>query len=198
MRRENVVLLNSQNSGRHFRRPVFKNVIMKKIFILALMAIAGTGVSAQVTKANLQASGLTCAMCSKAVFKALSGVPFVAKVEPNIKLSTYDLSFKPGSKIDFDALSKAVTDAGFSVSQLKVTALFKGTKVENDAHMTLNEQQIHFVNVNPQTLDGERTISLIDKGFIAAKDFRKYERMTTMKCYQSGMMNGQRVYHATL
>jgi copper chaperone CopZ len=170
---------------------------MKKIFFL-LAVLFSIQANAQVTKATLQASGLTCAMCSKAVYKALAAVPFVAKVESNIEASTYDLVFKPDSKPDFDALSKAVTNAGFSVSMLKVTLKFNNEKVQNNTHVTLNNQVYHFLDVTPQTLQGEKTLSLIDKNFVTAKAYKKYDKMTTMACYQDGKMDGQRIYHVTM
>lgn len=170
---------------------------MKKIFFLFGILFT-LQANAQVSKATLQASGLTCAMCSKAVYKALAAVPFVASVQSNIEASTYELAFKNGSKPDFDALSKAVTNAGFSVSMLKVTAKFNDVKVQNDAHVTMNNQLFHFINVTPQTLQGEKTISLVDKNFVTAKASKKYEKATAMGCYQSGKMDGQRVYHVTL
>lgn len=170
---------------------------MKKLVVVIAILFASE-LNAQVTKATLQASGLTCAMCSKAVFKALSAVPFVEKVQPNIQLSSYGLVFKPGSKIDFDALSKAVVDAGFSVSMLQVTTRFQDTKVQNDAHVTVGNQSFHFVNVPSQTLNGEKTIKLVDKNFVVPKDQKKYEKMTSLTCYQTGMMDGKRVYHVTM
>lgn len=170
---------------------------MKKLLVIIAILFVSQ-VNAQTTRATLQASGLTCAMCSKAVFKALSAVPFVEKVQPNIQLSTYELVFKPGSKIDFDALSKAVVDAGFSVSMLKVTTRFQDVKVQNDAHVNVGGQVFHFLDVPQQTLTGEKTVKLVDKNFVMVKDQKKYEKMTSMKCYQTGTMDGQRVYHVTM
>lgn len=170
---------------------------MKKLLI-GIAIIFSSQLQAQVTKATLQASGLTCAMCSKAVFKALSAVPFVEKVSPNIQLSTYELVFKPGAKVEFDALSNAVVDAGFSVSMLKVTTHFQNVKVEKDTHVNTGDQSFHFLNTPAQTLNGEKTVTLVDKAFVTAKEQKKYEKLTALKCYQSGTMNGQRVYHVTL
>ncbi len=170
---------------------------MKKlVFIIAVLVSVQS--NAQVTKATLQASGLTCAMCSKAVYKALAAVPFVEKVQPNIQLSTYEISFKPGSKVEFDALSKAVIDAGFSVSMLKATAKFQNVQVQNDTHVNVGGQLFHFMNTPSQTLNGEKTVKLVDKTFVSAKEQKKYEKLSSMKCVQSGTMDGQRVYHVTM
>ena len=56
---------------------------MKKVFLFVVFFWA-TGASAQVQKVNLQASGLTCAMCSKAIYKAVSAISFVDTVFVNI------------------------------------------------------------------------------------------------------------------
>ncbi len=171
---------------------------MKKIFTIIIVALCVSTAQSQVTKATLQASGLTCAMCSKAVYKALSAVPFVENVKANIQQSSYELNFKPGSAVDFDVLSKAVVDAGFSVSMLKVTTRFNNDKVENDAHITLNQQTFHFLNVSSQTLQGDKVITLLDKNFVTAKEYKKNSRLTRMKCYETGVMAGTRVYHVTI
>src|SRR4051812_48315307 len=98
---------------------------MKWCFI-ALLSLIGIASQAQFTKASLQASGLTCSMCSKAVLKALQKVPFVETVDVDLKKQEYNMAFKNGAAVDFDALSKAVEDAGFSVSSLNVTANISG------------------------------------------------------------------------
>lgn len=170
---------------------------MKNIIIAAFLLMAVSS-RAQIKNASLQASGLTCAMCSKAVYNALSKISFVEKVSPDIERSTYDISFKPDTKIDLDALSKAVVDAGFSVAQLKVATEFNNARVQNDAHLTLGNQSFHFLNVTPQTLNGTKTVTLLDKNFLSSKERKKFSKLTTMKCYETGVMDGQRVYHVTL
>jgi copper chaperone CopZ len=170
---------------------------LKKIITLLLVLISITS-QAQIKNATLQASGLTCAMCSKAVYKALSNVAFVDKVKADIERSSYDITFKAGNKIELDALSKAVVNAGFSVSMLKVTTSFKDVKVQNDTHVTLDNQLFHFLNVTPQTLNGIKSITLVDKNFVSQKEYKKFGKLTSMKCYESGVMDGQRVYHVTI
>jgi copper chaperone CopZ len=169
---------------------------MKKIFILIFLSV-GLLTNAQVKKVNLRASGLTCAMCSKAVFKSLSDVPFVEKIQVDIQQSTYEVFFKEGAAISFDALSKAVIDAGFSVDQLKVTSNFNALKLQKDAKVELDNQTLQFINANDQTLNGEKTFTLIDKSFVSAQQFKKY-KLTAGKTYETGFAGGKRVYHAIL
>ena len=177
------------------------------LFLILLVAF-GLSAGAQVSKVSLQASGLTCSMCSKAVKTALEEVGFVSKVQVDIKNQQYNLSFKEGSKIDIDALNKAVQDAGFSVASLNVTALVKSTKLEKDQHLEIGDQYFHFLNASGQTIDGEISFSVVDKGFVTDKQFKKYASMTKMACVQTGRMakccssdetpENTRIYHVVI
>ena len=66
---------------------------MKKLFFIVLIAFVGLSSQAQFTKATLQATGLTCAMCSNAINKALVKVPFVESVKADIKNSAFHMVF---------------------------------------------------------------------------------------------------------
>lgn len=181
---------------------------MKSFLLIAMLALAGLGAHAQFTGAALQASGLTCSMCSKAVNKALSKVPFVDKVDVDLKNQEHNLTFKKDIPVDFDILSKAVEDAGFSVSSLKVTADLTGTKVVKDEHLKIGSQYFHFLNAADQTINGNTTFSLVDKHFVSAKAFKKWSGASKMECVQTGkaaaccatdgMQSGTRIYHAVI
>ena len=92
---------------------------MKFIYTCLFLLLGSLSTSAQISSGKLQASGLTCAMCSKAVYNALSAVPYVEKVQPDIQQSTYQLTFKSDVAVDPDLLARAVTDAGFSIAKLQ-------------------------------------------------------------------------------
>jgi len=179
-----------------------------KNLIIAMFLLFAAGAKAQITKVSLQASGLTCSMCSKAVKNALEKVSFVEKVDVNIKNQEYNLSFKESNKVDLDALNKAVQDAGFSVASLKVTALVAGQKLQKDEHITIGDRNFHFLNAADQTLNGSVTFSVVDKSFVTAKEFKKYAAMTKMPCMQTGRMakccsaedaaKDSRIYHVVI
>ena len=71
-----------------------------------------------IKKVSLVASGLTCSMCSKAIFKALTKLDFVDEVKVDIELSKFVLTFKSGKTVVIDQIKSAVADAGFSVQSL--------------------------------------------------------------------------------
>jgi copper chaperone CopZ len=179
-----------------------------KSILIGLLMVWGITANAQFSKASLQASGLTCSMCSKAVKNALEKVSFVEKVQVDIKNQQYNLSFRQGQNVDFDALGKAVEDAGFSVASLKVTAAVNSVQLQKDEHVKIGAYNFHFLNSNGQQLNGDVTFSLVDKSFVPAKEFKKYASLTKMPCVQTGRMakccskeaasEESRIYHAVI
>lgn len=177
------------------------------LFAIALIGAQFTA-SAQYKKAALQAAGLTCAMCSNATQKALKTLPFIESIDTDLNTTTFLLTFKPNSKVDLDQIREKVEGAGFSVATLKVTANFDQVKVENDTHIPFGGQTLHFMNVKPQVLTGEKEITVIDKDFVPAKTYKKFSAQTKMACYATGTMAaccqsgakpaGKRVYHVTI
>ena len=189
--------------------PTLFNLFMKKKLLILLVGIAITVVSsAQITKATLQASGLTCAMCARAVYQNLESLPFIEKVDTDLNASSFLLIFKTGMNVDLDALSKKVQDAGFSVASLVVTMKVDAIQIENDKHFLLNNIAFHFVNIKSQKINGEFSFRLVDNGFVSAKEFKKYSGMTKLPCIKSlkaeaccisaGIKEGSRIYHSTI
>ena len=170
---------------------------MKKIimFIAVLFSVAA---KAQITKATIQASGLTCSMCSNSINKALKSLEFVDKVDANIKNSSFDILFKPNEAVDFDKLKKKVEDAGFFVASFTATVHFDNVAVLNDSHVNVGTNTFHFLNVKEQTFNGDKTIRLLDKGFLPAKEYKKNSSLTKMGCYKTGEENGKRIFHVTI
>ena len=181
---------------------------MKKILSAIVVLFFVTASYSQFTKATLKASGLTCAMCSKAVHVALEKIPFVKEVKANIKTQEYALVFTGGNNIDFDALSKAVEDAGFSVASLKVTGNFSDVKAEKDKHASISGVNLHFLNGTSEVMNGEKTFTIVDKNFLSAKDFKKYTVSSKHPCVQNGkagdccakdgIKENERVYHVII
>jgi copper chaperone CopZ len=180
---------------------------MKKLITIVTLFLVIHS-NAQFSSANLQAAGLTCAMCTKAINKSLEKLSFVETVEPDIKSSSFNIIFKKDITVDIDALKKAVVDAGFSVAKLKLTGIFNDIKVQNDAHVKISGRTFHFLNISNQTLNGEKTLILADKDFVSAKEFKKYSAATKMECLQTGkagsccakegIQENTRIYHVTI
>lgn len=181
---------------------------MKRL-LLILVALTGSLVmNAQFSKASLQATGLTCALCSNAINKALLKVPFVESVKSDIQHSSFSIVFKPGVEIDIDELKKAVEDAGFSVGSLQLTGNFSDIKLEKDKHVKIGNETFHFLNGEGQSLNGEQVITVVDKDYVTEKQFKKVRSATKMNCVltgraasccvKDGIGEGERIYHVMI
>ena len=181
---------------------------MKKILGFFAIIIFSIGAKAQFTKASIQASGLTCAMCSRAIDNALKQVSFVAAVQPDIKNSAFNIVFKEGQPVDIDVLKKAVEDAGFFVAKFTITGVFNNTAIRNDEHVEIDGKEYHFLNIKDQVLNGEKSLIIIDKNFLTQAAFKKYSASTSMQCIKTGraggccekagLAAGTRIYHVTI
>jgi copper chaperone CopZ len=172
-------------------------VIVKKLVTIVLFLSSVISTHAQFTKARLQATGLTCAMCSNAINKALQKVPFVETVKADIKNSAFDIVFRKNADVDIDALRKAVEDAGFFVGGLEVTGEFHGLSIPSEQPVTLGKDKFYFLQVTKQVLNGEKTLRLLDKKFVTAKEFKKLNA-TVRSELQKGEGVGENIYHVTI
>lgn len=181
---------------------------MKKLIWVALLGATFLSSHAQVRKIFLQASGLTCSMCSNAINKSLSSLEGVTAVRANIRTSSFEIALSEGSSVSFDQVRKRVEDAGFFVAGLEAIVLFSHTAVTNDSHVRVAGAVFHFLHVRDQELNGEFRIKVLDKGFVTAKEFKKGNAYTAMECYRTGVAGsccssygltpGERIYHVTL
>jgi len=179
---------------------------MKKLLLIGMIVFWVMPVNAQFTKASLQATGLTCAMCSNAINKALQAKPFVQSVRSDIKNSAFNIVFRENAAVDIDEIRKAVEDAGFGIGSLKLTGNFKEVKIGEDMHVQIGDAHFHFLNTGSRVLDGEQTITVVDKNFLTVKQFKKISHTANMECIQTGkaascckgVAAGTRIYHVTI
>lgn len=144
---------------------------MKKIYLMAAILFS-MATKAQITKVDLQASGLTCSMCSNAINKALRTLDFVEGIEADIKRYTFEILFKPGAQIDFDKIRMKVEGAGFFVSEFVATINFKNVIIKDSEPVTIDNHHLLFANLTVQSLNGIRQVRLLDKGFISSKEYK--------------------------
>jgi len=182
---------------------------MKKfIFFIVIVLINVTISEAQIKKATLQASGLTCAMCAKSVYTNLTSLSFVDNVDTDLNASSFVINFKEGQHVDPEAIRKKVEDAGFSVSQLHLEFDANNHKIEHDTHLKVGNSFYHFVNVKPKEYSGPVTLHVIDKEFLTPKDHKKIVGGSNLDCYKPGNttkcvvpnheVHGLNIYHVTI
>ena len=181
---------------------------MKKTVFLIVMTLQVLLVQAQFSKANLQATGLTCALCSNAINKALKQLPFVESVKADIKNSSFSIVFRQGMDVKPDAIRDAVEGAGFFVGGLQLTGSFNNLSTGPDGIIRLGTNWFRFLNSSNKVLNGEVTFTLQDKSFLTAKAFKKISStvkipsLSTGKAeadqVKAGVKKGERIYHVTI
>ena len=181
---------------------------VKKTGLLIIMILQVLLMQAQFSKANLQATGLTCALCSNAINKALKQLPFVESVKADIKNSSFSILFRQGVEVKPDAIKDAVEGAGFFVGGLQVTGSFKNLNTGSDGIIKIGTNWFHFLKQSNRVLNGEVTFTLQDKSFLTARAFKKISStvkipsLSTGKAeadqVKSGVKKGERIYHVTI
>jgi copper chaperone CopZ len=147
---------------------------MKFIKIAIILAVLGTSVAkAQFTTAELQVSGLTCSICSKATEKSLRTLGFIGDIKPDLNRNLYIITFKKDAPVNLQAISKKVQGAGFSVNSLKVVFNFDNVKVDNN-QFSFEGSTYQFVKTPEKSLTGPVSLTVMDKGFVAPSAFKKY------------------------
>jgi copper chaperone CopZ len=131
---------------------------LKLLFVACSFVLVGS-INAQIKSAEVLASGLTCSMCSKAIFKALSQLDFVDTVKVNIETSVYQLSFKKDRTVKIEGIRDAVYDAGFAIAKLSITADWKDKTAVKD--LVFNDLGYQFkwqTKVNKTLLSNQKVV----------------------------------------
>ena len=137
-----------------------------KIFSL-LLALGISAAKAQFIKAELQVSGLTCSMCSKATEKALRTLDFIGDIKPDLNRNVFVITFKTNSPVSLDQISKKVQNAGFSVNNLKAIFNFAATKISSNAFSYSGDTYLVVAGAD-KAPSGPTTVTVVDKGFAPA------------------------------
>jgi copper chaperone CopZ len=97
---------------------------MKRLSLIVFGAILFFAVNAnsQVKEAVIGVDGFTCSLCAKGVEGQLESLGFVKSVKADLKSTTFTITFKSNSKINFAEIQDAVTDGGFTLRDIKVKA----------------------------------------------------------------------------
>ena len=142
-----------------------------KLFI-AILALSVGVANAQFTKAELQVSGLTCSMCSKATEKSLRTLEFISDIKVDLNKNIFVLTFKKDVPVSLDLISKKVQNSGFFVNNLKLTFNFNNVKVD-DNYFTYAGDTFKVMNAT-HPLTGDVAVTVVDKGFSPPSVYKKY------------------------
>lgn len=166
---------------------------MKKILVLTVVSCISVIGNAQILRAELTATGLTCSMCSKATYKQLISISEVERVEPDLNNTAFMLYFKEASSVDISEIKKKVEDAGFSIGELLMVFYFNNQQVENNHSFILNNSTYVFMDSKSATLSGEVKVKILDKGYVVEKEYKQISKR--MAKYPSYATSSKSLYH---
>lgn len=90
---------------------------MKKLFILtALITLLATSANAETIKATV--NGLVCSFCATGIEKTFKAQPAVDKVHVDLESKLVTIDTKPDQKLDDATVTKLITDAGYSITNI--------------------------------------------------------------------------------
>lgn len=166
---------------------------MKKIITILLISLVTITANAQISKAELVATGLTCSMCSNAINKQFKTMPEVEKVTTDLNKNSFTIFLKKGNTLTPKAFKDKVEKAGFFIGSLVLTMPFDNIKAEDNIAYNIKGTSYIFVNTKPQTLNGEVKVQVLDKGFVTQKEYKKLEK--SFSKYPSYATNNDKDFH---
>ena len=155
--------------------------------MLLLLWLGGQQYSyGQFHAARIQATGLTCALCSKAIYESLEKLSPVEKVTADIKSSTFSIQFKKEAAVNPDELKAAVEDAGFFVGGLELEGKWPLDQPNLSSPLQLGGSWYRVLSGKANKGKSSFTISVIDKGFVTEKAYKKFLSQFTEPSFSTG------------
>ncbi len=145
---------------------------MKQIIIATILLINTANSFSQIKKAELVATGLTCSMCSNAINKAFKAMPEVEKVAIDLNKNLFTITLKKGNTLTPKNFKDKVEKAGFFIGSLIITMPFENFNATDNNSITTATSSYTFIDSKGQTLQGDKKIKVLDKGFVTQKEYK--------------------------
>ena len=138
---------------------------LKNIYFTTAALLVFSLSNAQISNAEIKATGLTCSMCSNAINKQLKSMPEVASVDTDLNTNTFTVTLKKDNTLSPKIFKDKVEKAGFFIGSLIVSMNTEAIKNKN------------YINVNDNKSVGSvAKIQILDKGFVTAKEYKKLSK----------------------
>ncbi len=139
-----------------------KTLNIKYIALVLIVALFSTAASAQISKAEIIATGLTCSMCSNAINKQLQSLPEAVNVETDLNTNTFTVTLKEGNKLTPATFKEKVEKAGFFIGSLVLTV--PSETVTKSPYVLVKDITGKSKQIKVQVLD---------KGYVVDKQYKK-------------------------
>lgn len=159
-----------------------------KLLTLALLGVFLTSNSnAQMSKAEIVATGLTCSMCSNAINKQLKSLSEVDSVSIDLNTNTFVVHIKKEANVSPRTLKEKVEKAGFFVGSMIVTMAFDNTEISENSKIEKDGIALVVIDSKTKVLNGETKAKILDKGYVTQKEFKKLSKsLSKIPTYQEG------------
>lgn len=166
---------------------------MKLLVIAIMLSLALPNVDAQISKAEIVATGLTCSMCSNAINKQLKSLTEVDSVSIDLNTNTFLVHLNKESNVSPRTLKERVEKAGFFVGSMIISMSFENVEVTDNYKLEKDGFSIVFVETKAKTLNGENKAKIMDRGFVTQKEFKKLSK--SLSKYPTYLSGSEDDYH---
>lgn len=142
---------------------------VKKMIVTIQICFCVLASSAQITKVEIMATGLTCSMCSNAINKQLKTLTDVEKVDIDLNKNLFVVTLKKDNKLTPKTFKDKVEKAGFFIGSMVLFVNFDNKTVEDNKQI----DNYIFIETKAQTLQGVTKVKMLDKGYVTTKEYKK-------------------------
>lgn len=90
-----------------------------RTFILTFAAIMAISGATYADTIHARVNGMVCAFCATGVEKSFQAQPSVETVKVDLEAKAVTITTKDGKNIDDEKVKKIITDAGYTVTEIK-------------------------------------------------------------------------------
>lgn len=157
---------------------------MKKMYLMITSMILMFSIksNAQIVKAEIRATGLTCSMCSNAINKQLKSMEEVVAVETDLNTNTFTVTLKEGNDLSPKVFKEKVEKAGYFIGSLLLTA--KPETITKSSYILVNDKKSNALEIQFQ---------VVDKGYVTEKEFKKLSK--SYKNVETYASNNEEDFH---
>lgn len=152
------------------------------IIVASMVLMFSIKSNAQISKAEIRATGLTCSMCSNAINKQLKTLPEVVNIETDLNTNTFVVTLSENNTLTPKVFKDKVEKAGFFIGSLIVT-------LNSD---TTNKSPYILVS-GDRNKSNPIQIQVLDKGYVTEKEFKKLSK--SFKNIETYAINNEDDFH---
>ncbi|MGZ9676787.1 heavy-metal-associated domain-containing protein [Flavobacterium sp. GNP001] len=153
-----------------------KNSKIKIVLTAMLFVLAVVQGNAQISKAEIIATGLTCSMCSNAINKQLKSMPEVESVSTDLNTNTFTVQLKANNTLTPKALKNSIEKTGFFIGSLVLTVDLGAVNTQENEKVQSKSGTYVFVEKGKKAT-GPIQMQVLNEGFVTKKEFKKSAKM---------------------